>query len=575
MSHDYPQENPIASAVPLIAVLLFWAGLAWCGHVRYQPPPIVPADALNADFSAVRAEPIFERLYKDATPHPAGDNEAFREKVIAEFKTLGYEVELQQSRAAPRNDRSDQESVPLVNLIVRLEGKTDKPAVMLAAHFDSVPYGPGAADDGVGLTAMIEIARILRDEPPLDRRIIFLVTDGEELGLLGARQFVEEHELADDIAAVINLEARGTTGPSLMFETSADSGWLVSLFAQTSRRPFTSSLFFELYRSLPNDTDFTVFRLHGMRGFNFAFIGDVANYHTPNDNFETVDRRSLQHHGENALPLLRALANSDIESQSRSSAVYFDVLGFFIVRWPAYLSPGLAIVGLILVFWFSRWRARREKETLAADSGPEDSVAVSVVLVSFGMVFVAAFGKLLDMGLMLDNALDSPFPDHPVPIQASFWTFGLTLLLGLAWLSRLLLQWRSVWFGVWFIWAAMAITSSLLVPGASYLFIVPLLGTGIGVLMALFVGESNHYKQAVFVSCVGAIVTALIWMPVERLFYDALGFRMNIALILRVAIALTTLLPLMALTSRKALSVITVCSLLGSVALTVWAVLAN
>ena len=585
-----PRNEPLAhtrfshdrdrSAIPLFTVLLFWMGIAWVGHIRYQASPVIPADSFPSDFSAERAESIFERLYKDTGPHPAGENEWFREKVIAEFRSLGYEIELQHCSDAPRNRRNESETVPLVNLIMRLIGKTDKPPVMLVAHYDSVPAGPGAGDDGAGLTALIEIARILRDEPPLERTIIFLITDGEELGLLGARRFVEEHELANQVAALINLEARGTTGPSLMFETSDDSGWLVSLFARTARRPFASSLFFEIYRFLPNSTDFTVFRQHGMRGFNFAFIGDVKNYHTPNDDFQTVDRRSLQHHGENALALIRELAETDIESQSQRPYVYFDVLGFFIVRWPAALSIVFSIVGMILVFWYSFWHSKQETRLseVESDSGneiPKGSVSVSVMLVSIGLVLVAIVGKLLDVGLSLDNATESPFPDHPTPIQASFWMFGLTTMLALATLAGKRLHWRSTWLGVWFAWSVFAVVTSLLLPGASYLLIVPLAGTGIAILMIRFVGTGNRFRQAVFVSVAGAVITALIWLPLERMFYDALGFSMNIALIFRVAITTTTLLPLMALCSRQSLLTFTVCSLLGSVILTLWAVIAN
>ena len=567
-------RSPFFSAVPLLAVLLFWSFIAWSSHLRYRPPPVVPADALKATFSAERAEQIFERLYRDATPHPAGENEAFREKVVAEFRRLGYEIEFHRTTAAPRNNRSDRASVPLVNLIVRLVGKTDKPPVMLTAHYDSTPYGPGAADDGAGLAALIEIARVLRDEPPLERTVIFLVTDGEELGLLGARKFVEEHELADEVAAVINLEARGTAGPSLLFETSNDSNWLIGLFARTARRPFASSLFFEVYRFLPNQTDFTIFRLHGIRGVNFAFIGDVRNYHTSEDNFSTVDRRSLQHHGENALPLLREMANADIESRSSARAVYFDVLGFFIVRWPVWWSLTFSIIGLFLVLRYCHWRDQHDRRKGDHATATGDA-PISVVLVSAGIVLVGVFGKCLDMGLRLDQAMDSPWPENPVPIQASFWSFGLTLLLGLAWVAGQRLVWRPIWFAVWFIWAALAITSSVLIPGASYLFIAPLLATGIAILMTWFVGEGDRFRQAAFISVVGAAATGLIWMPLERMFYDAVGLQMNLALIVRVALSLSALIPVIALVNRRALAVLTVLSLLVSATLTIAAVLAN
>ena len=54
---------------------------------------------------------------------------------------------------------------------------------MLAGHFDSVPPGPGASDDGAAVAAILEIARMLRDQPPSRNDVILLFTDGEELGM--------------------------------------------------------------------------------------------------------------------------------------------------------------------------------------------------------------------------------------------------------------------------------------------------------------------------------------------------------------------------------------------------------
>jgi hypothetical protein len=570
MSAKEVSPSAFLSALPLLVVLALWAGVAGLGHWRYQPPPVVPADALRSKFSAERAEPVFRRLYEDAGPHPAGDNETFRQRVIEEFTRLGYRVELQTTQDQPRNRRSRQASVPLVNLIVRLVGKTDKPPVMLTAHYDSVPWGPGAADDGAGLTVLIEIARMLRDEPPLERGVVFLVTDGEELGLLGARRFVAEHPLAGELAAVINLEARGTTGPAIMFETSGDSGWLVELFAETARRPFASSLFYEIYRYLPNQTDFTIFREHGLRGFNFAFIGDIKNYHSANDNFRNLDRRSLQHLGENALPLLRRLAEADLESPSPAAAVYFDLLGLCVIRWPRTWSPALAIAALLAVILFAAWWNSRQP--VPANSGLLRRVFAGYLYVVAGLLLLVATLKLLELGLRLDETLDHPFPDHPVPLQSAFWCLGLAGWLATSWMTGDRLQWPSAWLAVWSLWAGLALAVSIAVPGASFLLIVPLGGTAGGALLAAIAGTGHPWRQAAFISACGALAAGLVWLPMERLFYDAVGFGMNLALIVRVPLVLSTLVPLLALTAPRARAFLAVASLLIWVGLVVLSV---
>src|SRR5207244_3833401 len=117
------------------------------------------------------------------------------------------------------------------NIVTRLAGTANSKAVMLAAHYDSVPSGPGASDDGSGTVTLLETARALRSGAPLKNDVIFLITDGEELGLLGAKAFVDTYPGLKGIGVVLNFEARGACGPTSMFETSARNGWLVEQFA--------------------------------------------------------------------------------------------------------------------------------------------------------------------------------------------------------------------------------------------------------------------------------------------------------------------------------------------------------
>ncbi len=108
-------------------------------------------------------------------------------------------------------------------------------------------------------------------------------------------------------------------------------------------RPATSSLFAEFYKVFRlGDTDFTVFKAHGMEGYNFAFVRYVKNYHTKNDDFAHADPGSLQHHGDNAWQLLTALADFDLDRRTPGKAIYTDVLGQFVVWWPASINFGLA-----------------------------------------------------------------------------------------------------------------------------------------------------------------------------------------------------------------------------------------
>ena len=68
-----------------------------------------------------------------------------------------------------------------------------------------------------------------------------------------------QHPLAADGGVVLNFEARGTTGPAIMFETSRGNADLVGVFAEAAPHPVATSFAVEVYRMLPNDTDFTPF----------------------------------------------------------------------------------------------------------------------------------------------------------------------------------------------------------------------------------------------------------------------------------------------------------------------------
>ncbi len=549
MPEPIPSPQQLASRAPwrswlyqpLLLVFAIWVSIFFLSVVRYQPPAPRSPDIAATEFSAGRAETIFRQLFADHTPHPADTppNAKIRQQIVQLLESFGYTPQLQPTSAWSANPRFQFEKpVPLTNIIALRKGTSDKPPVMLAAHFDSHPNAPGASDDGAGVAVVLEIARMLQLEPAPARDIVFLLTDGEEYGLIGASRFVEEHPLADEIAAVINLEARGTRGPSLMFETGSDSWWLITIFARIARRPFTSSLFYEIYKRLPNDTDFTVFKEHGMQGYNFAYIGDVKNYHTPNDSIENTDRGSLQHHGDQALALIRALARADIEQRPAGRAVYFDVLGWRVIYWPESVSIWLAVGGMILCLLAIGLFARRYSK-VRQHSTHRFRPFIGALIAATAVVGVALLGAAVHLGFSFDGALDNPFPDFPLPVAMAHWLMALAALVGLTFFTPHWIHPVSIWIGTWSIWSILAIVSSLYLNGGCYLFVVPVLAAGL--CGCLSQGWPAHENFLLYV--MPAVVVGLIWLPMEVLFYDAVGYSMNPMLVARVALVLSCLLP--------------------------------
>ena len=567
-----PPETPNTATWPLLTSLVIWIALVLISVAAYHPPTPLP-DSISDDlFSAARADQILKHIIDDTVPHPPGSiaHRQVREKIVSQFESTGYAVELQQGTVTVPHLNPlvvpPQVEIKLTNIIAR-RIRTNPPAenkkpLLLVAHYDSVASGPGVSDDGVAVASLLEIARILASKTAFDREVIFLITDGEERnpntrsGLLGARLFVNEHPLAQQIGIVINLEARGTTGPSCMFETSRQSYDLMTVFNRIKGPKFASSLFYEIYKRLPNDTDFSIFKRAGMHGYNFAFIGNVKFYHTPEDNFANRDLGSMQHHGNNALRLTLALLNSSqIERfdtappATTNEAVYFDIFGKLIIRWPATWS--IYISGLAL-FLFAFSIFVRIRKTPPSQTTPSSfnfrtllipSANLMIPAVSMVMVYLVTFE--LQKLVRLEDHLQLDWPQNPTAILIGYWMAGFAIVGAIATVAARLIKPELLLIGVLSIWISLSLLSSVYANGASYLFIIP------AVLAASTYSKTRRSGEigVMITLVVAAAALGLTWLPLERLFYDAVGFRMPMIMMGRIAFVSTTLLPLLALTS--------------------------
>src|SRR5215213_5425859 len=294
------------------ALVLAWfcaLVLLACAVVYQQrPPSAIPIDAPAPDFSSARALKHIAAIAKQAHPIGSAQQHEVREYIVAELRAAGLTPEIQQTTSF-NTDGTAAVAATVQNIIARLPGTNNTKAVLLMGHYDSAANSRGAADDGSGVGTLLETIRALKSNAPLKNDTIFLFTDGEEVGLLGAIAFVKEHPWAKDVGLALNFEARGSSGPSFLFETSDGNGWLISEFAKAAPYPIAPSILYEIYRVLPNDTDLSPFKKAGLAGLNFAFIDDEVYYHSPNDRVENLDQQSLQHHGSYSLALTRHFGN--------------------------------------------------------------------------------------------------------------------------------------------------------------------------------------------------------------------------------------------------------------------------
>jgi Peptidase family M28 len=524
-----------------------WAAIVVLSIEGLRPPMPKPSVVPATQFSADRALTVLSRIMGDGMAHPVGSvaDEAVRDRIVGELKGLGYQPEVQTAFECGEYGTC----ATVHNVVSYLEGSgvsaagspddpVGKPAVLLAAHYDSVAAGPGVSDDGAGVAAVLEIARALKSLPRTRHSIVILIDDGEEAGLLGARAFVDYHPWAKDIAAAINIDARGTSGPSLMFETGTANDWAVGLYARHAARPATSSIFYAAYKYVPNDTDFTAFKSAGYQGLNFAVIGDVVHYHTPLDDMANVNAASLQHQGENALPALIAMANSDFSDLPRQDDVYFDLFQRHIVHWPSRRTLPLAIVTTLLLCSQIGWLHRTKRL-----SRREFAWGFAAWLAIIGVAGILAFvlrGLMRFAGAMLVN-----WVAHPLPVQIAFWSLSIAVVLTFGILFANRTGTWGLWAGIWTWWAALSIIAAWKAEGISYVLLVP---AGIAALAGLpFTLRRNATMAGAWAGLSALLPLAaasIVGIAPVLLLYDGLGNRVLPLISMTIALLLTPLVPL-------------------------------
>ncbi|MFM7203147.1 MAG: M28 family peptidase [Myxococcota bacterium] len=421
-------------------ILLLLASL--CAWWSLTPPLWVDKEAPPDAFSARRATPTILAL--STAPRPMGStaHTQQRQYLLDAMRSLQLEVEEQRlttgsTRTSPNiaDAKTTNRAVlgAVTNLLGTLPGKDRSCVVVLMSHYDSVHTGPGAGDAASGVAVVLETIRALKAGPVPACDVLALLTDGEEIDLLGARAFVQEYARMREIKAVLNFEARGVKGAAALFEILHAPLSLVQLYASASPRPVASSLIAALYKELPNDTDLSIFRPVGTPGFNMAFGQGLSSYHTLDDSPRTLELASVQHQGEHALALTRAVLETPNISAATEDATFFNLSPKFLVVYPTAWSPYLTVVATLLVLT-SLWLARRRGFVRATRV-----LASSIRLILVGAI-LALVGSVL-VPLLLKHTGEASM----LYSQGDFWRSGSFLLvllllgLGTSWcLERLL-----------------------------------------------------------------------------------------------------------------------------------------
>lgn len=495
--------------------------------------PRAPADTGFSQEQAMAT--LVTIMGEDEVPHITGSpaNKAIKDRIVRELLTAGYAPEIQTVvQCSPPKFATGCSTVE--NIIAVHKGKSPGKAVLATAHYDSVPAGPGIGDDLAGTVIMLDLAATIAPRETKND-VIFLITDAEETGLRGAIAFADRHPLFKQVGVIVNVEARGASGPSMMFETGNGNAALMSLFARTVANPVANSLTYEIYKMLPNDTDFSIYRKKAnLTGFNFAFSNSASLYHSQNDNVANLDRHTLQHHGDNAFATVLALANADLAAlKSSSDASYFDIFGATLVIWPAWLNIPLAALALLALGGLIY---------VHRDAFSPAAVGWSALAIVGAAALLFGGGWLLSYPL---GVWPGTHPlDHPSPWagRVALAALGIAIPLLLAMTLARRLDSRALLLSAWFFLAALALALAVAVTGASF----PLLWPVAIFAAAGWVETLVRRPGALSIAAgVGFVLSAFFGLTLLMAFEVVIGFansQFKLLLLIPFVLALTPLL---------------------------------
>lgn len=527
--------------------VLFVALLVYLGLNQFQQPRVVGADAPATDFSASRAMKHLAVI--GGQPHPIGSSEhaKVRDYIASELRNLGLSPEIHETSVVNTSMGAPFAAGHVENVVARLKGAESGRATLLVSHYDSTTNSFGASDNGTAVATLLEAARALKSSPSLKDDLILLFTDGEEAGLLGAKAFVDEHPWAKDVGLVLNFDARGNSGSAIMFETSNQNGALIEGFAKAAPYPVTTSLSSEIYKRMPNSTDFTEFRRAGLAGLNFAYLNGLTHYHSRLDNVANTDERSLQHQGSYALALARQFGDDKEEIRKEGNAVYFNIFRttfYYSQRWV------LPLVVVVTVFFIA----------VAALGLKKKQLTLKGTLLGVLAFFVAASAALLVTTLVWwalrafrDRIGLLPLGDtyHQYIYAGGFIALAIAVFSAVNLLFRRKTSAPNLWLGALAWWLLPTLATGLWLPGGSYLLMWPLLFSLIGLGVIFVTGASRTISTKSFIVLwLCAIPGLLLLVPIIYFVYIALGMSGLLALMLLVTLLLGLLLPLQHLVNK-------------------------
>ena len=525
-------RGPMTLAVVLVT--------AWFSSSYRSMPAPVPATAPDSLFSSGRAMAHLVRIASEARPPGSPAHARVRDYLLEELRALGHEPAVQTSTSFLAGSTPTR-AATVRNVLARIPGtEPGGRAALITAHYDGREISLGAGDDGSGVVAILEALRALGTRGPLRNDLIVLLTDGEELGLLGARAFVDEHPWMDDVAVVLSFEMRGGGGPSMMFETGDNNGWVIEALRQADPYPSANSVGHEIYRRMPNDTDFTPFKEAGRQGLNFAGVGQPHVYHQVYDSPGNLSEATVQHHGEHALAMLRHFGNADLTSVDAPDVSYISIPFLGLVTYGAlwiWVLGAAAVVAWVLVFAVGRRRGLHGGAVMGGLLGSVAYLASVGALAHY--LFVWRSGAHPELGALHAGAFHSEGWYVLAIVCAAFALATVVAGVLRRWLTAVELA-----SGALVVPVGLAAVATVMFPMAAMNLQWPAIAACVGALA--LVGLVRHQRMGPLrwiVVLLAAIPVVVVLTPLVQGVWAAMGLGMAAGLALLVGLAFVLLLP--------------------------------
>ncbi|MEG1408331.1 MAG: M28 family peptidase [Terrisporobacter sp.] len=462
-------------------------------------------------------------------PHSIFDyeeHENVKNYLIEELKNLGVDSSIYSyddvyvERSKTKED--------LENIYAEIKGKSDS-YIMLVTHYDTSRAkryaerdgSTGAADAGYGLSTILETIKTIKENNiELNNGIKILITDGEEYGLLGAKEAVKEKEIFENVNYLINLEARGTKGPAVMFETSTNNSKVIDLY-DSSYKPFSYSITPEIYRLLPNGTDFTEFLAKDITGINISVLDGMENYHTPNDSVNSVNKSSLQHYGDQVYPIVKEFVSNEkyadpVALEGSEDSIFF-ILGNIFIKYSKIINYMLLGVIVVSMIFLNKKLKNKSKVKTLKFTFINLLYIVSIMAISYGVSKVSAYL----------NGRDFSLTYLPL-IKYEKGIFIMCLILatiGYVYMIKKITnnfkEKNEYIVGSILLLFILGIVFTIVLPGGSYLFVFPALLMSMSMVISKLL---ERYNTSAYIMLIPISLILILYVPTVYLFNCALTF---------------------------------------------------